>query len=77
MLPGLGSRQWTGIDTTALLTHADFGLAVLFDPAQLPCTDLGLEGTPWYALANTLVPRVERVAGIWDILIQSTSISGC
>ena len=27
---------------------ADFGLAVFFDPADLPRTDLGLEGTPWY-----------------------------
>jgi hypothetical protein len=30
---------------------ADFGLAVFFDPEALPRTDLGLEGTPWCALA--------------------------
>lgn len=27
---------------------SDFGLAVFYDPAKLPLTDLGLEGTPWY-----------------------------
>lgn len=27
--------------------HADFGLAVFYDPGGLPRTDLGLEGTPW------------------------------
>jgi calcium-dependent protein kinase len=29
------------------LTAIDFGLAVPFDPENLPRTDLGLEGTPW------------------------------
>jgi len=31
----------------APLKAIDFGLAVFFDPEQLPCTDLGLDGTPW------------------------------
>lgn len=30
------------------LKAIDFGLAVFFDPALLPRTDLGLEGTPWW-----------------------------
>jgi calcium-dependent protein kinase len=29
------------------LKAIDFGLAIFFDPAELPRTDLGLEGTPW------------------------------
>lgn len=29
------------------LKAIDFGLAVFFDPKQLPRSDLGLEGTPW------------------------------
>ncbi len=29
------------------LLCADFGMAVFFDPKELPCTDLGLEGTAW------------------------------
>jgi serine/threonine protein kinase len=31
------------------LKAIDFGLAVPFDPEDLPLTDLGLEGTPWCA----------------------------
>lgn len=31
----------------APLKAIDFGLAAFFDPAQLPRTDLGLDGTPW------------------------------
>ena len=34
-------------DDNAPLKAIDFGLAVFFDPADLPRTDLGLEGTPW------------------------------
>lgn len=30
-----------------LCSAADFGLAVFYDPATLPRTDLGLTGTPW------------------------------
>lgn len=30
------------------LKAIDFGLAVFYDSKQLPRTDLGLEGTPWY-----------------------------
>lgn len=29
------------------LKAIDFGLAVFYDPAKLPRTDLGLEGTTW------------------------------
>ena len=35
-------------DDRAPLKAIDFGLAAPFDPEQLPRTDLGLEGTPWY-----------------------------
>lgn len=33
----------------APLKAIDFGLAVPFEPEGLPRSDLGLEGTPWYA----------------------------
>ena len=36
-------------DEDSPLKAIDFGLAVLFDPDKLPRTDLGLEGTPWWA----------------------------
>lgn len=29
------------------LKAIDFGLAVFFDPKDLPLRDLGMEGTPW------------------------------
>lgn len=32
---------------SAPLKAIDFGLAVPFDPEDLPRSDLGLEGTPW------------------------------
>ena len=36
-------------DVCSPLKAIDFGLASWFDPNHLPRTDLGLEGTPWYA----------------------------
>lgn len=34
-------------DDRSALKAIDFGLAVSFDPDNLPRSDLGLEGTPW------------------------------
>lgn len=36
----------------APLKAIDFGLAVPFDPKNPSRSDLGLEGTPWYALPH-------------------------
>lgn len=33
------------------LVAIDFGLAMPYNPEELPCKDLGLEGTPWWAAA--------------------------
>ncbi len=50
----------------AHLKAIDFGLAVSFDPACLPRTDLGLEGTPWYmapeVLSSQVVPASDLVS---------------
>jgi serine/threonine protein kinase len=43
---------------------ADFGLAVFYDPAKLPLTDLGLEGTPWY-----MSPEVGELAALYCFLL--------
>lgn len=43
--------------------HTDFGLAVFFDPAKLPRTDLGLEGTPWYMAPEVGRGQTSRQAG--------------
>jgi hypothetical protein len=32
----------------APLKAVDFGLAVFFEPGELPRRDLGFEGTPWF-----------------------------
>ncbi len=42
-----GNFMLASNDEAAPLKAIDFGLAVPFDPAGLPLTDLGLEGTPW------------------------------
>ncbi len=49
--------------------RADFGLAVFFDPEQLPRTDLGLEGTPWCAMG--------RLKGSASALPLLTHVSHC
>jgi len=38
----------------APLKAIDFGLAVFFDQKQLPLTDLGMEGTPWFMAPEML-----------------------
>jgi calcium-dependent protein kinase len=35
-------------DERAPLKAIDFGLAVPYEPSELPLTNLGLEGTPWF-----------------------------
>ena len=42
-----GNFMLASDDEAAPLKAIDFGLAVPFDPAALPMTELGLEGTPW------------------------------
>ena len=44
-----GNFMLASDDEAAPLKAIDFGLAVSFDPAALPMTELGLEGTPWCA----------------------------
>ncbi|GIL78391.1 hypothetical protein Vretimale_7737 [Volvox reticuliferus] len=43
----------------------DFGLAAPFEPQQLPRTDLGLEGTPWYMAPETLRGEWSPGSDIW------------
>ena len=50
---------WSSL-TLALESPPDFGLAVFFDPDNLPLKDLGMEGTPWFMVGNDL-----GVEGIW------------
>lgn len=50
----------------APLKAVDFGLAVFFDEKQLPRTDLGLEGTPWFMAPETLRSEVCPASDVWS-----------
>lgn len=45
-------------DDRAPLRAIDFGLAVPFDPQDLPLTNLDLEGTPWFMAPEVLSSQV-------------------
>lgn len=49
----------------APLKAIDFGLAVFMDDMDLPRTDLGLEGTPWYMAPETLQSEVYPESDVW------------
>jgi calcium-dependent protein kinase len=51
---------WTGVHA------ADFGLAVFYDPEQLPRTDLGLEGTPWFMAPENLSSEFFPASDLWS-----------
>ncbi|GFR43958.1 hypothetical protein Agub_g5101 [Astrephomene gubernaculifera] len=53
-------------DDRAPLQAIDFGLAAPFDPEQLPRTDLGLEGTPWYMAPETLRGDWLPASDVWS-----------
>jgi serine/threonine protein kinase len=53
-------------DDRAPLKAIDFGLATPYNPQQLPCTDLGLEGTPWYMAPEVLSGKVFPASDIWS-----------
>ena len=46
--------------------HADFGLAVFFEPGHLPRTDLGLEGTPWFLAPENLDSEFYPASDLWS-----------
>jgi calcium-dependent protein kinase len=54
-------------DTSTLSrSDADFGLAVFFEPGQLPRTDLGLEGTPWFLAPENLDSEFYPASDLWS-----------
>lgn len=50
---------------TAPLKAIDFGLARPFHPEELPISDLGLEGTPWFMAPEMLRSEVTPACDIW------------
>eukprot|EP00884_Botryococcus_braunii_P014384 jgi/Botrbrau1/22947/Bobra.0030s0022.1 len=49
----------------------DFGLAVFFDPKELPRTDLGLEGTPWFMAPEVLSSQYFPASDVWSAGIMA------
>jgi calcium-dependent protein kinase len=51
-----------------LVLPADFGLAVFFDPKQLPRSDLGLEGTPWFMAPEIMSSQVGGAGSLGSLV---------
>ncbi|GLC44056.1 hypothetical protein PLESTB_000223900 [Pleodorina starrii] len=60
-----GNFMLLSTDDRAPVKAIDFGLAAPFDPQQLPRTDLGLEGTPWYMAPETLRGEWSPGSDMW------------
>uniref|UniRef100_A0A061R2T4 Calcium-dependent protein kinase n=2 Tax=Tetraselmis sp. GSL018 TaxID=582737 RepID=A0A061R2T4_9CHLO len=50
---------------TAPLKAIDFGLSRPFDPKDVPLSDVGLEGTPWYMAPEMLRSEVTPACDVW------------
>jgi calcium-dependent protein kinase len=50
---------------TAPLKAIDFGLSQPYVPEQLPRSDLGLEGTPWFMAPEMLSSSVTPAVDVW------------
>ncbi|CAD7698186.1 unnamed protein product [Ostreobium quekettii] len=44
----------------------DFGMAVFYDPKELPRSDLGFDGTPWFMAPEVLSSQVVPASDIWS-----------
>jgi hypothetical protein len=56
----------------------DFGLAVFFDPKDLPLKDLGMEGTPWCAqLSRTFCEDLFTFCTVSNFLLRFVYILHC
>lgn len=44
----------------------DFGMAVFYDPKELPRNDLGFDGTPWFMAPEVLSSQVVPASDIWS-----------
>lgn len=53
-------------DERSPLKAIDFGLAVPYDPKDLPRSDLGLEGTPWFMAPEVLASQVVPASDVWS-----------
>ncbi|KAJ9523991.1 hypothetical protein QJQ45_022363 [Haematococcus lacustris] len=61
-----GNFMLLSCDERSPLRAIDFGLAVPFEPDQLPLTNLGLEGTPWFQAPEVLSSQVLPASDVWS-----------
>ncbi|PRW33251.1 calcium-dependent kinase 17-like [Chlorella sorokiniana] len=58
-------------DEAAPLKGVDFGLAVFFDPQQLPVTGLNPEGTPWYLAPECCRAKWHPRSDVWAVGVMA------
>ncbi|KAL4458324.1 hypothetical protein ABPG75_013189 [Micractinium tetrahymenae] len=58
-------------DPGAPLKAIDFGLAVFYDPQQLPMTGLNPEGTPWYLAPECCRAKWHSVSDVWAVGVMA------
>jgi len=61
-------------DERAPLKAIDFGLAVPFEPEEMPMTNLGVEGTPWFMAPETLSSQVGTPSDIWSAGVMACQL---
>ncbi|EFN55463.1 hypothetical protein CHLNCDRAFT_35404, partial [Chlorella variabilis] len=58
-------------EETSPIKAIDFGLAVFFDPQQLPVTGLNPEGTPWYLAPECCRAKWYPVSDVWAVGVMA------
>lgn len=61
-----GNFMFITSDDESPIKAVDFGLAVFYDPADLPRRDLGFDGTPWFMAPEVLSSEVVPASDVWS-----------
>ncbi|GMH33420.1 hypothetical protein BSKO_01254 [Bryopsis sp. KO-2023] len=61
-----GNFMFLRTDETSPIKAVDFGLAVFYDPKNLPRRDLGFDGTPWFMAPEVLSSEVVPESDVWS-----------
>ena len=61
-----GNFMLLSADEGAPLKAIDFGLAMFYKPEELPRTDLGLDGTPWFMAPEVLNSQTLPASDLWS-----------
>lgn len=66
-----GFLLWSECVSLCACLSSDFGLAVFFDPEELPCRDLGFGGTPWFMAPECLSSAVVPASDVWSVGVMA------